>query len=72
MDPWHSGQDLIRCDFCEALVPPLHFDLCHINFTTNEPFFPHGIASNSQGEISLQIASAKSLQQTDKYAVSTS
>ncbi|XP_052683787.1 uncharacterized protein LOC128164095 [Crassostrea angulata] len=31
MDPQHSGQDVLRCDHCEALAPKLYCDICHHN-----------------------------------------
>ncbi|XP_078341480.1 uncharacterized protein LOC144627701 [Crassostrea virginica] len=30
MDPRHSAQDVLRCDLCEAPVPPMYCDICHI------------------------------------------
>lgn len=31
MDPCNSAQDVVLCHLCETLVPPLYFDICHIN-----------------------------------------
>ena len=31
LDPRHSAQDITRCDLCDATVPPMHCDICHIN-----------------------------------------
>ena len=30
MDPRHSAQDVLRCGLCEAPVPPMCCDICHI------------------------------------------
>uniref|UniRef100_K1Q788 Tripartite motif-containing protein 3 n=1 Tax=Magallana gigas TaxID=29159 RepID=K1Q788_MAGGI len=34
MDPRHSAQDVLRCDLCETLVPPLYCDICQIHLCT--------------------------------------
>eukprot|EP00105_Crassostrea_gigas_P036194 XP_019920342.1 PREDICTED: tripartite motif-containing protein 40-like [Crassostrea gigas] len=31
MDPHCSAQDVVRCDLCETLLPPLHCDTCHLH-----------------------------------------
>uniref|UniRef100_A0A8W8MQQ4 B box-type domain-containing protein n=2 Tax=Magallana gigas TaxID=29159 RepID=A0A8W8MQQ4_MAGGI len=31
MDPRSSAQDVVRCDVCDTLVPPLHCDFCQTN-----------------------------------------
>lgn len=30
MDSVYNLQDLVRCNLCETLVPPLYYDTCHI------------------------------------------
>eukprot|EP00105_Crassostrea_gigas_P032903 XP_011456101.1 PREDICTED: uncharacterized protein LOC105348404 [Crassostrea gigas] len=30
MDPFRSGQDVLRCHLCETLVPSMYCDICHI------------------------------------------
>nr|XP_034321399.1 uncharacterized protein LOC117687972 [Crassostrea gigas] len=34
MDPKRSAQDVLRCHFCETLVPPLYCDTCSIHLCT--------------------------------------
>eukprot|EP00105_Crassostrea_gigas_P041911 XP_019926059.1 PREDICTED: uncharacterized protein LOC109619726 [Crassostrea gigas] len=31
MDPWCSGQDVLRCHLCKTAAPPLYCDICHLN-----------------------------------------
>lgn len=31
MDPFQDAWDVIRCDLCETLVPPMHCDICNLS-----------------------------------------